>query len=327
VWISRTGRLSGEERKKALQWEEMYQTWLEETRKKPVIEILNEVEEKTGLSKAELAVALSDHFAVLIQRGAQEDLGEVFETYLSLLENLYKSFTVFFEPYVEKGIFQFRALEYSRRLPFVLFDNKKNYMENTGVPEYMAGHYDLEKGLLFTYRSDNPAEMEAILHEACHMITDFTCMQRKFSIQEKLEMFYPWWNEGLAEYFSGFERKEDGSFLPGRPSRIRLKTAKNLFFKVPDSANFKTIMQISNGETHRETYKAFPYVYAGGWSIIYFLATYKRGLYREDLIRFLSSAFQGKGTYDDFKKIFKEHNLSAMEKQWKRYTLHLVLGK
>ncbi len=171
--------------------------------------------------------------------------------------------------------------------------------------QFVVGVFMKRWNELVLYESANRDEtLGTLYHEAFHHYVTL------------LSRYTPpfWFNEGLAEYMSGIEVKDDKVVESGRVLRGRLHDLRS-----GTAASFDSIMC----QTPREFYSGnASYKYAQSWSMLHFLHHHDNGRYRDLVRRYLDSVRDGKTTTECFDAVFSER-ASAIQKEWADYVKKL----
>jgi hypothetical protein len=195
-------------------------------------------------------------------------------------------------------------------------------------------------GFLYLWNSD---DLEGVaIHEGTHQLIGFNGKNRRFGGGES-----PWFQEGIAEYWAGYEKSYDVQtkkyrFEIGRLSRRlvdqRWKLARSAFQSEDPEAQFtlRGLLDFSYGDfqsaraasdAERSDPKAslkVGLVYAQGWALCHFLNRAHDGKYRPGFLKYVREELSGNGGPESFAKCFglkSEEDWAGMEEEWKTYVL------
>jgi hypothetical protein len=317
IWIAEEGWFQGEELQKKKDSEVAYQAYIAD----PAVLLNKQMREtvaaSVNMTADQFYAAFTEHYAIFMEKNDRFAFKLAFDHYSEILEYLVDEFFAYFEPY--KDIVQLKPLDPNRKVIFVLFANKKSYMEHSGAREEFAGHYSLGSKMLYTFKGDNKDEVQTIFHEGVHQLIDVCGVTYDMPGMAVQGSVYPWFNEGIAEFF-GSVKRDGEKYILGAPNTMRLFSWQNaLKFDKDKEISIDKVINISYPDMQADWDHKSEYVYSGGWSLCYFLLTFEDGKYKRDFMRFINSSLQCKGRPSDFKAAFSNHDLAAMNKEWRKY--------
>ncbi|MFC1587458.1 DUF1570 domain-containing protein [Planctomycetota bacterium] len=316
VWLEKEEWLKQENLDECKKSEVEYQEYINDPRTKKKQEILAQVSRATNMEPDKFAIALTDHYAILIEKSRRYVLKDAFDQYTTILEQLYTSFTEFFEPY--KDIVKLREASPDETILFTLFVDKASYTEHCGAPDDSAGVYQLGSKMMFSFKTANNTLISTIFHEGAHQLVDFYSVTWKNPILHSF--IYPWYNEGMAEYFSGLGRDGDKFLL----CQFREDSTAGIYRAIKidrahEEYTIENIIAISQSTLMGDLPRYSTKIYAGGWSLVYFFLHAEDGKYTKDFMRFVNSSMHGNGTPEKFREIFSKYDMKQLNKSWRNY--------
>lgn len=177
-----------------------------------------------------------------------------------------------------------------------------------GKPSEVAGYFqpgdDVNYITLTPPRGASENPFETIYHEYVHLLVANTLGRGAVP---------PWFNEGLAEYYSTFEIEDDRKVHLGNliQNHIYLLRQNGL---VP----LKTLFEMDYYSLHRNKRDAKGVFYAQSWALVHYLILGNDGKRLPQVNRFLSLLASRKPTEAAFREAF-ETDFAAMEKELKKY--------
>ncbi|HEV2704414.1 MAG TPA: tetratricopeptide repeat protein [Pyrinomonadaceae bacterium] len=150
--------------------------------------------------------------------------------------------------------------------------------------------------------SENP--YRTIYHEYVHLLMDNS--MSKSSVP-------PWFNEGLAEYYSTFDIDDERKVYLGRliENHILLLREQQLF-------PLKTLFEVDYYSLHRNERAARGLFYAQSWALVHYLIVGNGGRRAPQIGRFFDLLERKVPTEQAFKQAF-ETDFAGMEKELKSY--------
>jgi tetratricopeptide (TPR) repeat protein len=159
-------------------------------------------------------------------------------------------------------------------------------------------------------RSTTSYPYRTIFHEYVHLLVNNT--MGKTSVP-------PWFNEGLAEYYSTFEIEEDQKVYLGKPigHHLQLLRDKGL---IPLKTLFSVQYPLHGNK--REDKAQF---YAQSWALMHYLIISNDGQRQPQMGQFLNLLAAGRPVEDAFREAFKT-DYATMEKELKEYVRRETFG-
>ncbi|HEX8852793.1 MAG TPA: tetratricopeptide repeat protein [Pyrinomonadaceae bacterium] len=171
------------------------------------------------------------------------------------------------------------------------------------VSGYFQSGEDVNYITLTTERaSQNP--YRTIYHEYVHLLMDNS--MSKSSVP-------PWFNEGLAEYYSTFDIDDERKVYLGRliENHILLLRQQQLF-------PLKTLFEVDYHSLHRNDRSTRGIFYAQSWALVHYLIVGNGGRRAPQIGRFFDLLARNVATEQAFKQAF-ETDFAGMEKELKSY--------
>ena len=170
------------------------------------------------------------------------------------------------------------------------------------VAGYFQSGLDVNYITLTTERAtENP--FRTIYHEYVHLLVDNNIGRAA----------PPWFNEGLAEYYSTFDIDDDRVVVLGRLIDNHL-----LLLQQQPLIPFKTFFEIDNYSLHRNKRDARGIFYAQAWALMHYLIRGNDGKRLPQMSRFIDLKLAGRPTEEAFREAFQT-DFAGMEKELKRY--------
>jgi tetratricopeptide (TPR) repeat protein len=123
----------------------------------------------------------------------------------------------------------------------------------------------------------------------------------------------PWFNEGLAEYYSTFEFREDRKVMLGNLIERHLQLLRQSKF-IP----LKQLLEVNDYSLDRNNKEAKWVFYAESWALVHYLIQGNGGSRLPQLNKFLTLFAQHKPTDEAFAEAFQT-DIPAMEKELRKY--------
>ena len=151
-------------------------------------------------------------------------------------------------------------------------------------------------------RGENP--FATIYHEYVHLLVENSYGGRNVP---------PWFNEGLAEYYSTFNVDEDRKVTLGGiiENHIFLLRRQQM---IP----FKTFFEIDSYSLHRNGREARGIFYAQAWALMHYLVIGNKGQRAPQMGRFFEMVTRGTPVERAFAEAFQT-DFAGMEKELKKY--------
>jgi len=185
-----------------------------------------------------------------------------------------------------------------------------------GKPSELAGYFQSGEdvnyiALTSERRQDDP--FAVIYHEYVHLLVNNTLSRGSVP---------PWFNEGLAEYYSTL-RIEDG-----RKVYLGDLIENHLYhLRQQKLIPLKQLFEVDNYSLHRNGHQARGLFYAQSWALVHYLILGNDGRRMPQVDKFLRLLGQKKPTEEAFRTAF-ETDFPAMEKELKDYiSRHSFMGK
>lgn len=195
-------------------------------------------------------------------------------------------------------------------------------------------------GFLYLWNSE---DLEGVaIHEGTHQLMGFNGKSQAFRAGQS-----PWFQEGIAEYWAGYEKSYDVEtkkyrFEIGRLSRGLVKQrwthARNAFQSDDPDQQFtlRGLLEFGYGDfaaaqaaayTEKPDPKAslkVGLVYSQGWALCHFLNQALQAKYRPGFLKYVREELDGTGGAESFAKCFglkSEEDWERMEEEWKTYVV------
>ena len=123
----------------------------------------------------------------------------------------------------------------------------------------------------------------------------------------------PWFNEGLAEYYSTFEVREDRKVMLGNLIERHLQLLRQSKF-IP----LKQLLEVNDYSLDRNNKEAKWVFYAESWALVHYLIQGNGGSRLPQLNKFLTLFAQHKPTDEAFAEAFQT-DIPTMEKELRKY--------
>ena len=176
----------------------------------------------------------------------------------------------------------------------------------TDVAAYFQPGFDMNYISLTTERRQfNPYEL--IFHESVHLLVD-----------NRVRTSPPWFNEGLAEYFSTLEfppEKAVGgkAVMFGKPILRHI-----LMLRRSKLLPLKTLFEVDRDSPYYNEREKSSIFYAQSWALIHHLIHGQMGRRQPQLVRFLELLAKGTPLAESFQKAF-EGDYAVLENELKEY--------
>ncbi len=230
-------------------------------------------------------------------------------------ELIYKTYTRIF-PKVGKE---------KRKFPIIVHASKDDY-HAAGGPPSAGGHYEplLRKLTLFKYDNDRDTKI-VLYHEGFHQF-----------LHDYLDDAPQWFDEGLGDFFGpsryvepvkskgGLKKSAEGMQLRPNPWRLR---HIQMAIQAGKIRQWRKLMLMSQAELYEDEWAGIHYAQA--WSIIYFLVRggappgAEAGPYFKILQEYFQALRRGEGQESAFEESFGKRDVTALEKEWREFTLGL----
>lgn len=151
-------------------------------------------------------------------------------------------------------------------------------------------------------RGENP--FSTIYHEFVHLLVNDNFGKAAVP---------PWFNEGLAEYYSTFDIEEDRKVFLGKlvDNHILLLRDQKL---IP----LKTLFEVDYYSLHRNKREAKGQFYAQSWALVHYLINGNNGQRLQQMGRFFDMLLKKTPTEQAFREAFQT-DFAGMEKELKKY--------
>ncbi|MBC7797599.1 MAG: tetratricopeptide repeat protein [Pyrinomonadaceae bacterium] len=188
--------------------------------------------------------------------------------------------------------------EFKPRVKGKIQDNVAGYIMERSDQMYIAISKDT-RGSLTPY--------ETIFHEYYHYVLD-----------NNLDDVPPWFNEGMAEFYSTFDIEKDGkTFKIGAPISRHFDS-----FQRKSLMPIEKLLKTSYGENFSENNKSNIF-YAQSWAFVHYLTLGNEGKRQKQLFKFLEKLNTGISLEENFKQSF-ETDFKGMDKELQKYTQRLT---
>lgn len=151
-------------------------------------------------------------------------------------------------------------------------------------------------------RGENP--FSTIYHEYVHLLVNNHFGKTAMP---------PWFNEGLAEYYSTFDIEEDRKVYLGR-----LITSHLLLLRQQQLMPLKSLFEVDYYSLHRNRREARGLFYAQSWALVHYLILGNNGQRLSQIDRFFTLLAKNMPTEQAFTQAF-ETDFVGMEKELKKY--------
>ncbi len=222
-------------------------------------------------------------------------------------------------------------------LPVIFFEEKytfEKYHLDMGVeiPQGAAAYFMPANNRIVYYEGIAESERFAInkmVHELVHQLIWFYTPKRT-----RCQLH--WFQEGIAEFFSGTERKaitnEDGSrsyeYSFQHKLRERMKGLKNAAYdhwfpfeelvRIPTKSALDRLCRKKVGSSDSDSGRAAAgaLFYAEAWSLFWFLWNEEGGKYRPALFRYVEMELNGETGLSHFRRAFEDHDIDEIGQKW-----------
>lgn len=208
----------------------------------------------------------------------------------------------------------FAAAKFNSPVPttVVVFKNEGAYKPFKPVIDgkisEVAGYFqpgdDVNYMTLTPPRGSSDDSFQTIYHEYVHLLVENTLGRGAVP---------PWFNEGLAEYYSTFEVADDRKVYLGNLIHDHL-----YLLRQSELVPLKTLFEMDYYSLHRNKRDAKGIFYAQSWALVHYLILGNEGKRLPQVNRFLSLLSTGRLTEEAFKEAF-ETDFVAMERELKKY--------
>ncbi|HEX5707681.1 MAG TPA: tetratricopeptide repeat protein [Pyrinomonadaceae bacterium] len=148
--------------------------------------------------------------------------------------------------------------------------------------------------------TENP--FETIYHEYVHLL-----------VNNNMAAVPPWFNEGLAEYYSTFDVDDERKVYLGKLIENYI-----LLLRRQQPVPLKTLFELDYDSLHRNRRDAKTLFYAQAWALVHYLVLGNEGKRLTQMGRFLALAREGKGQEQAFREAFAT-DYAGMEKELREY--------
>ncbi|HKQ52879.1 MAG TPA: tetratricopeptide repeat protein [Pyrinomonadaceae bacterium] len=177
-----------------------------------------------------------------------------------------------------------------------------------GKPSNVAGYFqpgeEVNYITLTTEERGDDNPFSTIYHEYVHLLVNNN--YGKGAVP-------PWFNEGLAEYYSTFQIEEDRKVFLGNlidSHLFRLRTSQ----LIP----LKTLFDVDYDSLHRNKDDAQGHFYAEAWALVHYLINGNNGQRLPQMGKFFNLLLQKTPTEQAFREAFQT-DFAGMEKELKKY--------
>jgi hypothetical protein len=261
----------------------------------------------------------SEHFLVAIQNSKGYSSIAALENYTQILEELYVEFykivgaSISIEPVTVE-------------MPMFIFKNKTeyvNYGKKTGKGNLLGmaeGHYEPKYRRMMTFKADVEDRKSTVLHEGTHLLFHHVA---RFNHSKML-----WFNEGVADYFSGY-RLEKGrlvlGFPPNRKRASHLKQLVAMSLRRKKAPPIKSILAYSylqrnillgSGKPQQRILQEMQQVYIYSWGLVHFFMHGENEKYRKRFLEYMSDELKGKSGPAAFQTRFSGVDLKTLTQEF-----------
>jgi tetratricopeptide (TPR) repeat protein len=172
------------------------------------------------------------------------------------------------------------------------------------VAGYFQSGEDVNYITLTPPRSGAESPYRVIYHEYVHLLVANTLGAGEMP---------PWFNEGLAEYYSTFDVDDErkarlGDIIPNHILLLRRT-------KMPP---LKTLFELDSYSLHRNRTEARQIFYAQAWALVHYLIQGNKGARLPQMNKFLNLTAGGRKVEEAFAEAFQT-DLASMEKELRNY--------
>jgi hypothetical protein len=264
-----------------------------------------------------------DPFVLVVEKHEKIILPRILEHYEALLPKLLNTFMTDFGKPLGLG-------EIRERLLIVLFTRRESWeawwYRISGRPpkDVVSGVYSkLDKRVSILFEAERGLQAaspkEVLLHEAVHQIIDYYYRER---VKDPRPAAW-WFQEGMGNYFEGYYESPGGeTILQPSAATSRLPMARELV--TTRRENFVVLTKLltwtvddiwvfigqgdQNSQDRDRQMEVINYAYAQSWALVHFLIHGGNGMYRPFFLDYFRSELEGRGGWDEFDRLLKQHH-------------------
>jgi tetratricopeptide (TPR) repeat protein len=208
----------------------------------------------------------------------------------------------------------FSAVDFSSPVPttVIVFKSNSSYKPFKPVVDgkisEVAGYFqagDDVNYITLTTEANRDNPFSTIYHEYVHLLINNNYGKANVP---------PWFNEGLAEYYSAFEIEDDQKVYLGRLIANHILLLRQQRQLIP----LKTLFDVDYASLHRNKNEAKGIFYAQAWALVHYLILGEQGQRRVQMGQFFSLMSKNVPTEQAFRQAFQT-DFATMEKELKKY--------
>ena len=193
-----------------------------------------------------------------------------------------------------------------RKFPILVYPDMESYMR-AGSPPGTGGYYDTFFRKLVLFRMPRKEVTISVLqHEALHQYLD-----------DYLAEAPQWFNEGMGDYFAGFEYVKNGKderMIP-RAFRERLPDIKRVVMFPELCVPSPELMAMTQAEFYEPKMRG--YHYAQAWGMIYYIGESEK--YKPVLLAYFKALQKGADINDAYSSTFGKLDMARFDQEWKTF--------
>lgn len=200
----------------------------------------------------------------------------------------------------------FKAMNFSATVPttVVVFKSDSSYRPfkpNANTAGYFQPGSDVNYITLTTEVRGEQNPFNVIFHEYTHLLVDNTMGNAP-----------PWFNEGLAEYYSTFKISDDRKIVLGNP------IASHVFLLRDKMLPLRTLFQVDHKSSYYNERDKQSIFYAQSWALLHYLILGNKGQRTDQIGAFIKFLDAGVPMEQAFQKAFQT-TFEKMEKELREY--------
>lgn len=259
-----------------------------------VVIVLSFVFVANAIAAQEWLTRKSIHFIVYYKKCSQSFLDKL----ISQAEKNYKDIASELRFFIdEPWIWEERAKIY-------VYDNKNEYLQSTGMPEWSVGSARPFEKTVYTYAESHKFFGHTLTHELTHLIL------RQFIGRKSIPL---WFEEGVAVYM---ERRKNPA-AANREMRKLIKNDQYLPFDDFFNMQFYDLDKERNPEEDLRGLNLVDKFYLQSFSMVYFLIKEYQPYRFSILLRKIREGKRFEEAFPDVYRAFKD--TARLEKKWKEF--------
>lgn len=200
----------------------------------------------------------------------------------------------------------FKAMNFSATVPttVVVFKSDSSYRPfkpNANTAGYFQPGSDVNYITLTTEVRGEQNPFNVIFHEYTHLLVDNTIGNAP-----------PWFNEGLAEYYSTFKISDDRKIVLGNP------IASHVFLLRDKMLPLRTLFQVNHKSSYYNERDKQSIFYAQSWALLHYLVLGNKGQRTDQIGAFIKFLDAGVPMEEAFQNAFQT-TFEKMEKELREY--------